>query len=116
MIETLTNLKNNKLKRTAGQQHRGGEAVERMKKFLSGLNKKRHGASTLPPLRCDIPPDSFYVSAEQSSHVSHCVYLWRICTLPRVKENGGSLVQHGVAIHFSIGRRLAKLMRRLDAR
>lgn len=42
MIETLTNLKNNKVKRTAGQQHQGGEAVERMKKFLSGLAKKRH--------------------------------------------------------------------------
>lgn len=44
MIETLTNLKNNKIKRTAGQQHQGGDAVERMKKFLSGLAKKKHGA------------------------------------------------------------------------
>jgi nucleolar MIF4G domain-containing protein 1 len=50
MIETLTNLKNNKLKRTAGQQHQGGEAVERMKKFLSGLAKKRHGAWAFPSL------------------------------------------------------------------
>ena len=41
MLETLTNLKNNKLKKnTAGGQ--GADAVERMKKFLSGLNKKRH--------------------------------------------------------------------------
>jgi nucleolar MIF4G domain-containing protein 1 len=43
MVETLTNLKNNKTKRTAGQQHQGGEAVERMKKFLSGIARKRHG-------------------------------------------------------------------------
>lgn len=42
MIETLTNLKNNKLKRNA-TQNQGGDAVERMKKFLSGLSKKRHG-------------------------------------------------------------------------
>lgn len=42
MIETLTNLKNNKLKKNANQ-NQGGEAVDRMKKFLSGLNKNRHG-------------------------------------------------------------------------
>lgn len=42
MVETLTNLKNNKIKRNAGQTA-GNEAVERMKKFLSGLSKKRHG-------------------------------------------------------------------------
>ncbi|KAI0926110.1 hypothetical protein AcV5_008659 [Taiwanofungus camphoratus] len=41
MVETLTNLKNNKIKRNAGQTA-GNEAVERMKKFLSGLSKKRH--------------------------------------------------------------------------
>lgn len=45
MIETLTNLKNNKLKRNL-TQNQGGEAVERMKKFLSGLAKKRHGVFT----------------------------------------------------------------------
>jgi nucleolar MIF4G domain-containing protein 1 len=45
MIETLIDLKNNKIKRTAGQQNQGGEAVERMKKFLSAMSKKRHGAS-----------------------------------------------------------------------
>ena len=44
MIETLTNLKNNKVKKSA-TQHQGGDAVERMKKFLSGLGKKRHGES-----------------------------------------------------------------------
>lgn len=42
MIETLTNLKNNKLKRNQ-TQNQGGDAVERLKKFLSGLSKKRHG-------------------------------------------------------------------------
>lgn len=41
MIETLVNLKNNKSKRAA-TQHSGGDAVERLKKFLSGLAKKRH--------------------------------------------------------------------------
>ncbi|KAF8150806.1 hypothetical protein B0H34DRAFT_665767 [Crassisporium funariophilum] len=41
MIETLTNLKNNKLKRNV-TQNQGGAAVDRMKKFLSGLSKTRH--------------------------------------------------------------------------
>ncbi|KAG6819525.1 hypothetical protein H0H93_011028 [Arthromyces matolae] len=40
MIETLTNLKNNKIKRI-GTQNQGAESVERMKKFLTGLGKKR---------------------------------------------------------------------------
>nr|QDK64589.1 putative Sgd1p [Ganoderma lucidum] len=44
MVETLSSLKNNKVKKAAGQTA-GGEAVERMKKFLSGLNKKRHGSA-----------------------------------------------------------------------
>lgn len=42
MTETLNNLKNNKTKKTAATQHQGGDAVERMKKFLSGLGKKKH--------------------------------------------------------------------------
>jgi len=42
MIETLVNLKNNKLKRNV-TQNQGGEAVERMKKFLANLSKRRHG-------------------------------------------------------------------------
>lgn len=46
MVETLSNLKNNKIKKAAGQTA-GNEAVERMKKFLSGLSKKRHGLSIL---------------------------------------------------------------------
>ena len=44
MIETLANLKNNKSKRNV-TQNQGGAAVERMKKFLSGLSKTRHGIS-----------------------------------------------------------------------
>ncbi|KAI0749305.1 armadillo-type protein [Daedaleopsis nitida] len=47
MVETLSNLKNNKVKKAAGQMA-GGEAVERMKKFLSGLTKKRHVMSHEP--------------------------------------------------------------------
>lgn len=57
MVETLTNLKNNKLKKNpAGGQ--GADAVERMKKFLSGLSKKRHGKqafvhlTTIRLMRC----------------------------------------------------------------
>ncbi|KAI0316061.1 armadillo-type protein [Amylostereum chailletii] len=41
MVETLINLKNNKTKRAA-TQHAGGDSVDRLKKFLVGLNKKRH--------------------------------------------------------------------------
>lgn len=51
MMETLTNLKNNKLKKDAI----GNEGVERMKKFLSGLEKKRQGMSLLSSRRCDNP-------------------------------------------------------------
>jgi nucleolar MIF4G domain-containing protein 1 len=49
MIETLTNLKNNKLKRNV-TQNQGGAAVERMKKFLSNLSKTRHGTFFEPTL------------------------------------------------------------------
>ncbi|KAF7327646.1 MIF4G/MA4-domain-containing protein [Mycena kentingensis (nom. inval.)] len=41
MVETLTNLKNNKVKRNV-TLNQGHDAVERMKKFLSGLGKNRH--------------------------------------------------------------------------
>ncbi|KAJ6513111.1 hypothetical protein C8R45DRAFT_857463 [Mycena sanguinolenta] len=41
MVETLTNLKNNKLKRNT-TLNQGADAVERMKKFLTGLSKSRH--------------------------------------------------------------------------
>ncbi|KAF8843775.1 ARM repeat-containing protein [Paxillus ammoniavirescens] len=52
MIETLTNLKNNKIKKSA-TQHQGGDAVERMKKFLTGLGKKRH-VQAHEPLRVSL--------------------------------------------------------------
>jgi nucleolar MIF4G domain-containing protein 1 len=48
MVETLNNLKNNKVgKRPAAAQSQDGGSVERMKKFLSGLSKKRHGQQLL---------------------------------------------------------------------
>lgn len=47
MIETLTNLKNNKVKKL-GEQNQGGAAVDRMKKFLTGLGKSRHVLSHEP--------------------------------------------------------------------
>ncbi|KAG6900793.1 hypothetical protein C0993_000112 [Termitomyces sp. T159_Od127] len=40
MIETLTNLKNNKSKRNVSQ-NQGLDSVDRMKKFLAGLSRKR---------------------------------------------------------------------------
>ena len=43
MIETLASLKNNTKRNLT--QNQGVEAVERMKKFLSGLAKKRHGTT-----------------------------------------------------------------------
>ncbi|KZV73019.1 hypothetical protein PENSPDRAFT_649267 [Peniophora sp. CONT] len=42
MVETLINLKNNKTKQRTAAQHTGGDSVERLKKFLTGLGKKRH--------------------------------------------------------------------------
>jgi hypothetical protein len=42
MLDTLTDLKNNKTKRTTTHQARG-DAAERLKKFLAGLGKTRHG-------------------------------------------------------------------------
>ncbi|KAI6102428.1 armadillo-type protein [Pisolithus croceorrhizus] len=48
MMETLMNLKSNKIKKAAAAQHQGGDAVERLKKFLSGLGKKRHVQSPEP--------------------------------------------------------------------
>lgn len=46
MIETLSNLKNNKVKKAIGGGASGigpQEVIERLKKFLSGMNKQRHG-------------------------------------------------------------------------
>ncbi|KAI6042849.1 hypothetical protein EDC04DRAFT_3057761 [Pisolithus marmoratus] len=53
MMETLTNLKSNKIKKTIAAQHQGGDAVERLKKFLSGLGKKRH-VQAHEPLRVSL--------------------------------------------------------------
>lgn len=53
MMETLTNLKNNKVKKTAAAQHQGGDAVDRLKKFLTGLGKKRH-VQAHEPLRVSL--------------------------------------------------------------
>ncbi len=52
MLETLINLKNNKVKRAA-TQHAGGDVTERLKKFLTGLSKTRHCIS-LQLLCCEI--------------------------------------------------------------
>lgn len=46
MIETLTNLKNNKVKKDASVSAAAG-AVDRLKKFLTALSKKRQGVSLL---------------------------------------------------------------------
>jgi nucleolar MIF4G domain-containing protein 1 len=50
MIETLNNLKNNKVKKVDAS---GVETIERMKKFLSGLSKRYPGlALSLIPNIC----------------------------------------------------------------
>ncbi|KAG9084328.1 suppressor of glycerol defect [Ceratobasidium sp. UAMH 11750] len=52
MVETLVNLKNNKLKdakrATGTGQNVASEAIERMKKYLGGIDKKRHVMSNEP--------------------------------------------------------------------
>ena len=41
MLETLTNLKNNKIKQATARQVQD-DTAERLKKFLTGLGKTRH--------------------------------------------------------------------------
>jgi hypothetical protein len=41
MLETLTNLKNNKIKQATARQLQG-DTAEHLKKFLTGLDKTRH--------------------------------------------------------------------------
>ena len=54
MLETLTNLKNNKIKQTTARQVQGNTA-EHLKKFLAGLGKTRHrGLLQLFSLLCKI--------------------------------------------------------------
>lgn len=62
MIETLSNLKNNKVKKAIGGGANGTgaqEAVERLKKFLSGMNKKRHGEEAFDPISKSRRPYGF---------------------------------------------------------
>lgn len=55
MLETLTNLKNNKVsKRGAAQIQAGGDAVDRMKKFIVALGKKRSGGLIFVPQNATI--------------------------------------------------------------
>ena len=41
MVETLTNLKNNKVKKQTGQG--SNESKERITRFVNGIDKKYHG-------------------------------------------------------------------------
>lgn len=62
MIETLSNLKNNKVKKAIGGGASGTsaqEAVERLKRFLSGMNKKRHGEESFDPTSKSRQPYGF---------------------------------------------------------
>ena len=43
MVETLNNLKNNKLKKGATSAHGSNESKERISKFVSGIGKRYHG-------------------------------------------------------------------------
>jgi len=83
MIETLTNLKNNKIKKSA-TQHQGGDTVERMKKFLSGLGKKRHGElySTMFLLAND-------TTVSQYKRMRHSGYHWVTSVPQKQRVNGG---------------------------
>lgn len=67
MIETLTNLKHNKVKRIANQAGHT-ETVERMKRFLSGLNKKYHGTSIFDLFTCK--PETPLVLAHEPLRVA----------------------------------------------
>ena len=51
MLEALTDLKNNKVRKSSG----GPEVVERMKKFLSGLGRAQHRMYRLFALSSLIP-------------------------------------------------------------
>lgn len=63
MLETLSNLKNNKVKKVIGGGASGAgaqETVERLKKLLSGMNKKRHGEWTFDSKSKLGAPYNFY--------------------------------------------------------
>ena len=50
MVETLVNVKNNKMRAIPGGEI-AAEATQKMKKFLGGLTKKKHSTSFAIPLR-----------------------------------------------------------------
>lgn len=43
MVETLSNLKNNRLKLGVANSHGGSESKERISKFVTNIGKKYHG-------------------------------------------------------------------------
>ena len=47
MVETLNNLKNNKMKKTVAGAQGGNESKERISKFVAGIGKKYHGSLIL---------------------------------------------------------------------
>lgn len=69
MIETLINLKNNRSKRNIAQ-NQGGAAVERMKRFLSGLSKTRHGMLLIIYVFPHFKQQLFLVRAHEPLRVS----------------------------------------------
>jgi len=91
MIETLVNLNNNKLKRNV-TQIQGGEAVERMKKFLASLSKRRHGKWFLHPLLNQRSQEYPKYQLMMSFEFPLMTYAQQ-----RVKENGGLWVLLGAA-------------------
>ena len=92
MVETLINLKNNKLKKAAPGAHGGNEAKEQISKFVTGIGKKYQGSFfPLTVLRIsDFPPPT-----TQCTHTSLSEYHSTICVKPTRKENGGSSEQLG---------------------
>lgn len=50
MVETLVNVKNNKMRAIPGGEI-AAEATQKMKKFLGGLTKKKHSTWFTIPLR-----------------------------------------------------------------
>jgi nucleolar MIF4G domain-containing protein 1 len=64
MIETLTNLKNNRSKKLEAN---GTDTVERMRKFLAGLGKKHHGTSQVD---CDHSLNNMVLAGREPLRVS----------------------------------------------
>jgi hypothetical protein len=66
MLETLTNLKNNRVKSAPGGEA-AAEATTRMKKFLANLEKKKHG-----PSRSRLSPSSPFLNTSFLSQAIQC--------------------------------------------